>query len=119
MIDCPVCKTKLEAAHLHCRGCNLKVEGHFRFPRLMRLKDEHIRLAEAFVLSGGNLKALAQELDISYPTLRKRIDEMVEALRVLRAEDDEAALAILKEIEGGKLSAEEGTRRIKEMNGEL
>lgn len=85
----------------------------------MRLKDEHIKLAEAFVLSGGNLKELAGGLGISYPTLRKRVDEMVEELKRLRAEDEKAALAILAGIEKGEISAEEGTRRIKEMNGEL
>jgi hypothetical protein len=77
-----------------------------------------MKLAEAFLLCGGNLKALAEELDLSYPTLRKHIDAMMEALSRLKAEDEQTINTILAEIESGKRNAEEGLRLIREMNGE-
>lgn len=119
MIDCPVCKTKMKVGFMNCNGCSLKVEGQFSFPRLLRMRDEHIRLAEAFLLFGGNLKELAEHLGISYPTLRKRVDEMVHELKLLKTEDEKTAIRILEEVEQGKITAQEGMRRIKEMNGEL
>jgi hypothetical protein len=77
-----------------------------------------MKLAEAFLLCGGNLKALAEELDLSYPTLRKHIDAMMESLSRLKAEDEQAINTILADIEAGKRNAEEGLRLIREMNGE-
>jgi len=104
---------------LVCNGCHIELDGHFQFPRIARLSADHLKLAEAFLLSAGNLKELAATLDISYPTLRKRIDEMVAALTRLRTEDETGIKRILMQIEKGEISAELGTRLIKEMSGEL
>jgi hypothetical protein len=44
-----------------CSGCRL----------------ENRKLAEQLLLSGGNLKKMGEDLGISHPTLRKRVDEMI------------------------------------------
>jgi hypothetical protein len=118
MKHCLVCQSSLTPTKLHCHECGVEYAGHFKFPRLLRLSTEHMKLAEAFLLCGGNLKALAEELDLSYPTLRKHIDAMMESLSRLKAEDEQAINTILADIEAGKRNAEEGLRLIREMNGE-
>lgn len=88
-------------------------------PRLARLSREHQILAEAFLVSGGNFKELAEQLDTSYPTLRKRVDELILAIEALRSADKKMAEDILSDIEAGRIRPEEGLRQIREMNSEL
>lgn len=87
-------------------------------PRLARLTTEQQHLAEHFILSGGNFKALAERLDISYPTLRKRVDTLVEALKALAENDNRSITALLDQVENGALPAEQAARLIREMNGD-
>lgn len=102
-----------------CRQCNIRIEGVFQLPRLARLSSPSHKLAEELVLSGGNLKELTIKLDVSYPTLRKRVDSLIEELNRLRTDDESRTESILRDIESGRTSADEGLRLIKEINGEL
>lgn len=88
-------------------------------PRLARLSLKHQKLAEQFLLCGGNMKTMAEMLTVSYPTLRKSVDEMIEAIEGAKKQDDEKIADILTQIEQGEMQAEKGLRLIKEMNGEL
>ena len=116
---CPVCTKNLEITQLSCHSCDIRLEGAFRAPRLARLAPDYQKFVEALVLCGGNLKELTELLEISYPTLRKRLDTVIDALRGLKKEDEKAIGGILQQIEAGTLSAEKGLRQIKELNGEL
>lgn len=69
---------------------------------------------EAFVLAGGNLKTLAEELGSSYPTVRKRIDALMMALKELRENDEKQAGLWLREVESGNLRAETAARLMRE-----
>lgn len=119
MIDCPVCKSELTLSRMKCGGCGVVLEGNFNLPRLARLSMEHRKLAEDMILCGGNLKELAVECGVSYPTLRKRVDELLSALRNLKLSDEEKVSAILTSMESGQLAAEEGIRKIREIQGEI
>lgn len=57
------------------------------------------------------------EMEISYPTLRKRVDGLIAALSDLRDRDDERTKRLLDGVERGATSAEQAARLIKEMNG--
>lgn len=117
MLHCSVCSGLLEVREMVCPECELQVSGEFRSPRLSRLSGKNMLLAEALILSGGNLKSLAQALDVSYPTVRKRVDDLIDELEALRAEDERRVDEILRAVEAGKIPAAKGTRMIKELNG--
>lgn len=119
MIDCPVCKNELTLSRMKCGGCGVVLEGSFSLPRLARLSIEHRKLAETMILCGGNLKDLAVICGVSYPTLRKKIDELIAALNQLKATDEQKVSAILAGIEEGSVAAEEGIRKIREIQGEI
>lgn len=77
---------------MSCPACDLSVEADFPAPRLARLPVEHQRFIEMFVLASGNLKAIAEQAGVSYPTVRSRLDKIIEALRQVimeSSEDDE------------------------------
>ena len=119
MIRCPVTQSPMLIQRLYSPASGISVEGRFQFPRLMRVSKEHLHLAEAFLLRGGNLKELSIDLDISYPTLRKRLDDMIEELQQLKQQDDAYIEQILQKIENQEITAEQGMREIKEIKGEL
>jgi hypothetical protein len=47
-----------------------------------RLSDEDLAFIKRFVLASGSLKALADAYGISYPTVRLRLDRLIERIRI-------------------------------------
>ena len=68
---------------------NIKVYLHFmKYPHppwLEVLDEEDLQFLRRFVLSSGSLKALCDEYEVSYPTLRSRLDRLIAKVRA--AED--------------------------------
>jgi hypothetical protein len=104
---------------LACPGCGLGYEGPMRMPRLARLSAESGDLAEKLILAAGNLTALAGQIGVSHPTVRKRVDGLIAELAALRDEDKAEADRMLQDVEAGRLRPEEAARLIGEMNGSL
>ncbi len=50
---------------------------------LTRLSSEDLDFILRFVLVSGSLKDLAREYGVSYPTIRGRLDRLIERVRVL------------------------------------
>jgi hypothetical protein len=48
-----------------------------------RLSEEDLMFLKRFVLASGSLKQLATEYGISYPTIRLRLDRLIERVKVL------------------------------------
>jgi hypothetical protein len=93
---CPVCAGELEISRLHCSSCGTTIEGEFGVGRFGRLSREQMTLLESFLRSRGNLKEMERALGISYPTVRARVEALVQALGLADGEpveivvDDEA-----------------------------
>jgi hypothetical protein len=96
----------------------MTLEGEFRMSRLARLDPEQQQLVEQMVLSGGNLKDISSALEVSYPTLRKRLDNLIVALRTLHEKDEAQTALFLDAVEGGEMPAETATRLIRELHGQ-
>jgi hypothetical protein len=77
---CPVCTGELEISRLHCATCGTTIEGEFGVGRFGRLTREQMALLESFLRSRGNLKEMERALGISYPTVRARVEALVQAL---------------------------------------
>ena len=90
-----------------------------RAARLARLSSDSADLAEKLILAGGNLTALAGEIGVSHPTVRKRVDGLIAELTALQDHDRAEAERILEDVEQGRTRPEEAARLIGEMNGSL
>lgn len=77
---CPICGSELTVARLHCRGCGTTVEGNFSLGPLQRLSQEQVQFVEAFIRNRGSLKDLGAELNMSYPTVNSRLNDILIAL---------------------------------------
>jgi len=119
MTNCLLCENTLSIDSLSCDACHTSYRGTFIFPRLARLSLGEQQLAESLILHGGNLKEMAESLDVSYPTLKKRLNELTYSLKEKKSEDSKKIEEILLDIEAKKMNAEEGIKLIREINGEL
>jgi hypothetical protein len=58
---------------------------------LTELPEEDWHLIKRFILCSGSLKDLAAEYGISYPTMRLRLDRLIEKVRILDGKDEPSA----------------------------
>ena len=77
---CPGCAAALRVVRLNCTDCDTAVIGGFPLPPLARLAPEDQAFVLCFLQTGGNLKDMAKQYGVSYPTLRNRLDALVEDL---------------------------------------
>lgn len=50
---------------------------------MLKLNTEDLSMVASFVLASGSIKALAKEYAVSYPTMRQRLDALIERLKRL------------------------------------
>ncbi len=118
---CPVCGERLAVTRLNCPNCDTSIEGRFQPSRLETLSPEHRAFVELFVRCEGKLNWLAQELKLSYPTVRARLDEVIRAMGyevkdMPPAEEKqrlfEQRQAILDELAAGKVTPADAVRQL-------
>jgi hypothetical protein len=111
--DCPYCGMAMTVARMNCGKCGVAIDAEFPMSRLGGLPVEHQRFIEMFVLAGGNLKEIAEQVGVSYPTIRSRLDKVIEVLRGEIAKTRRVQGNVLDAVEPGKLNAEEAAKLIK------
>jgi len=83
---CPSCQAPLEVMRLACDACGTAVEGRFPVAVLARLTPEDQELVVHFVKASGSLKRLAHDYGVSYPTVRNRLDALIESLEQIETQ---------------------------------
>lgn len=109
---CSYCGDGMRISKVTCTACGLSHEGDFFTPRLYRLAPEEQHFVELFVLASGSLKQTAEQLGISYPTVRARLDRLIDMLRREQRADEERRERILRDIEAGRIPPRQGMRMI-------
>lgn len=115
---CPVCKHDLHVTRLACDHCHTAIEGSFTLSKFNYLETEKLYFIEVFIKNRGSIKAIEKELNISYPTVKKMLDEVIVglgyALDAYNADDSEEKeepkglkAGILEKIEKGEMSVED------------
>lgn len=78
---CPSCAGDLAVKRLNCPRCDTEVEGLYSLPLLAGLSQDDQEFVLEFIKSSGSLKDMASLLGVSYPTVRNRLDDIIEKLR--------------------------------------
>ena len=112
---CPVCDGELTVTRLHCETCDTVIEGRFANASFAGLTPEQLDFIETFVRCEGKLTRVQEEMALSYPTVRNRLQEVIRALgyepgREPAEISDEKRLSVLEELDSGKISADEAMR---------
>lgn len=114
--QCPVCTSKLVVQELKCDTCKTTITGRFETSRLAALTQEQLKFVEIFLKVRGSIKEMERELNISYPTVRNRLEQVVEALGYKQEYTDseraELKQEILNQLDRGEISSEEALKRL-------
>jgi hypothetical protein len=137
--QCPICgHDHLVVTRLACPSCGSALEGAFepapaataeggarrsgplaptargdaRFGRLARLNDEQLEFVEVFLRCRGVIKNVEDMLGVSYPTVRGRLNAVLEALGLATddhplAEQRRVRREILDDLSNGRITIEE------------
>ncbi|RYY32757.1 MAG: DUF2089 family protein [Sphingobacteriaceae bacterium] len=74
---CPSCSSVLQVTSLGCAACETVVSGKFQLPQLAELDVNDQQFIIDFVKNSGSLKIMAQQLGLSYPTVRNLLDDII------------------------------------------
>ena len=77
---CPSCRSQLKVKSLICDNCHTEVLGMYDLPLLARLSPDDQQFILQFVKCSGSLKDMAKYLNLSYPTVRNRLDDIIDRL---------------------------------------
>lgn len=110
---CPYCEGPMRVTTMRCDGCAVEVASGFPMFRVGNLPAEHQRFIEMFVLAGGNLKTMADQTGVSYPTVRNRLDKVIAALRDEIGKTQKVKGTILDAVDRGEMDADEAAKLIK------
>ena len=78
---CPACNNPLQIKNLICQECDTGIQGQFELPTLASLSPDDQAFILDFLKSSGSLKEMAKLLRLSYPTVRNRLDEIIERIK--------------------------------------
>lgn len=78
--SCPICKSKLNIARLSCPECRAEFPLNEPMNPFAYLNSSQIEFMEAFMKNRGSIKAVCEYLNCSYPTARKKLDDLLISL---------------------------------------
>ena len=119
---CPICGGEVTVTRLHCRDCDTTIEGRFNAGPFSQLSQEQLQFIEIFVRCEGKINRMENEINLSYPTIRNRLHEIIRALGYEPGggEDlpgglsDEERQRILEDLDKGLISAEKAMSLLQE-----
>ena len=76
-VYCPSCHAQLKVKCLKCESCQTEVNGSYDLPLLALLSLDDQQFILQFVKNSGSLKNMANELKLSYPTVRNLLNEII------------------------------------------
>lgn len=114
--SCPVCNKKMKATRLNCSSCKTVIENEFEFSKFDYLSKDQLRFIEVFIMCRGNIKDVERELGISYPTVRAKLDEVINSLgyKSISKSLKTSTSDVINALEKGEISPQEAIERMKE-----
>lgn len=112
---CPACGGTMVIRRLECETCGTAVEGRFSRSRFDRLTPEQQEFVEVFLIARGNIKEVERVLGISYPTVRNRLESVLESMghRIDKEPDADRRNRILSALDRGELSVAEAIKQLR------
>lgn len=106
IMQCPSCDSlRLHVTNIECEECSTLFNGKFDIPPLLKLPEDDLQFIFDFVKCSGSLKEMAAKQSVSYPTLRNRLNALIETLERLSIGKQCSKTEILNLLETGKISA--------------
>lgn len=124
--QCPVCSGALAITEVRCPTCTTTIRGNFTQGRFANLNPQQWDFVETFIRCKGKIKDVEVALDISYPTVVSRLNEVVRALGFESGDEsaemrriaaiEERRREILQRLERKEISPKEAMRLFQNVN---
>ena len=79
-LHCPTCSKPMQITRYRCESCNLNVDGQLELPPLAQLDIDEQVFVTAFMRSHGSIKRMEALFDISYPTVKNKLNAIARKL---------------------------------------
>ena len=119
--QCPICGGEMIITKVYCHECDTSIEGRFSARTFAQLTSEQVDFIVLFVRLEGKITHMEKELGLSYPTIRKRLHEVIRAMGYEPGEIEEPSTLseekrrkILDDLNAGKISYEDAMRVLEE-----
>ncbi len=82
---------------------------------ISNLDDEDIKFIKKFILASGSLKEIAKEYNVTYPTVRLRLDRLIQKINLNEEKSKEPYVSLIKRLAlDGKMDFETAKLLVKE-----
>jgi hypothetical protein len=116
----PIDGGEIVVTRFYCPGSDTSIEGRFsvNIP-LAQLTPEQLHFVEVFLRCEGKLSRMEGEFNLSYPTLRSRLHDILRALGYEPGRDEAAPVAdvqrstVLADLDAGRISFDEAMTLLK------
>jgi len=65
---------------------------------ILSLEMDDVEFIRKFVLNSGSLKKLAKDYEVSYPTVRIRLDRLIQKIEINEEHDKEELISLVKKL---------------------
>ena len=111
---CPVCGEINLITEISCSKCDTHIKGQFDLCRICNLPPELYEFTIHFLMARGNIKEVEKRMEISYPTVRNRLDQVLQHLGVVSEPEVKVnKLEILKKVETGEITPQKAIELLK------
>ena len=93
-------------------GSDITIGGEFEVPPLAGLRYEDQVFVSEFVRCHGSIKYMEKAFGISYPTVKNRLNRIVQQLRLVEVEQFTAHDEVFDLLERGEISVQEAAERL-------
>ncbi|MBN9501122.1 MAG: hypothetical protein BGO01_14090 [Armatimonadetes bacterium 55-13] len=121
LVDDPITGEELVITELAGEASGITIRGRFEIPRYAKLSEENEHFLETFLRCRGMINSVERELGISYPTVKSRLDALLQALDLTPIKEEtakkeksaEKKAKILEQLEKGEITAEQAKAKLK------
>ncbi|MCT1228085.1 DUF2089 family protein [Lactococcus lactis] len=78
------------------------------------LEEEEQEFIKRFILASGSLKQLAKDYEVSYPTVRTRVDKIIEKIKLKNYNQDSFKVKLMQMVIDEKVSLDSAKEIIRE-----
>ena len=65
---------------------------------MVDLEEEDVTFIKKFLLASGSLKEMAKQYDVTYPTVRLRLDKLIQKIKISETTEQEPYVALIKRL---------------------
>lgn len=111
ILKCPSCTASMVISEIKCPKCNLRVKKDFQPCVFCQLPDDDYEFLKVFLSTQGRITEIEKLLGISYPTIKNKIEHLLNQLHLTPIATEHDPLDALAQ---GKISVDDAVTILKQ-----